>query len=135
MTHGFQEVARAIARIREARLYKQAGYSTFEAYCEERLGMSRRRGDYLASAHFTIKSLPENLRKFVRSQAETQAISRIPEENRGAVLKQVAASGPVTVKAIRAVAAGKVIDVEPEREAQQTRHCPTCTCLMTSINS
>lgn len=128
MTQGFQEVARAIARIREARLYKQAGYSTFEAYCVERLGMSRRSGDYLASAHFTIESLPDKLRKFVRSRAETRAISRVPEEHRGTVLKQVADAGPVTAKAILAAAAGKVIDVEPAKEAKQTRHCLTCTC-------
>lgn len=117
MVRGFQDVARAIARIREARLYTEAGYETFDAYCEDRMGITRKRGDQLASAHFTIQSLPKRLATIVGNEAKARAITAIPETQRVAVLDHAIASGePLTAKSIRAATSArqpppKVIDV------------------------
>jgi hypothetical protein len=141
LIRGFQDVARALARIREARLYTEAGYDSFAAYCEDRMGISRQRGDQFANAHFTIKSLPKKLATIVASEAKARAISLVSENKRAEVLTRIVESGePVTAGGIKAAIKPEelkprerkkpvVIDVQPEpKKASTVKHCPTCTC-------
>lgn len=46
----FVEVGNALLAIRDARLYRATGYSSFEAYCKDRWGMSRFRAYQLIDA-------------------------------------------------------------------------------------
>jgi hypothetical protein len=53
----FIEVGRALAEIRDSRLYRQA-HSTFEAYCRERWGFGRTRAHRLIEAADVVAMLP-----------------------------------------------------------------------------
>lgn len=52
----FREAGEALEKIRDARLYRQ-GHRTFEAYCEARWGMSRRRAYQLIEAAAIVREL------------------------------------------------------------------------------
>ena len=54
----FLEVGEALARIKESRSYKAAGYATFEACCRERFGWSRQHGYRVIAAATQARSLP-----------------------------------------------------------------------------
>jgi hypothetical protein len=51
------ETGRALAKIRDEKLYRGASYRTFEAYCRGRWGFSRQRADQLIGAAETAKHL------------------------------------------------------------------------------
>ncbi len=55
----FQRAGQLLAEVRDSKLYKDAGYSTFEAYIEQRWHMSRRRAYLLISAAITVAGLAE----------------------------------------------------------------------------
>jgi hypothetical protein len=46
----FVEVGRALMEIRDRRLYREQGFSTFEVYCRKRWNFSRQRGHQLITA-------------------------------------------------------------------------------------
>lgn len=131
---GFK-VAEYLREVRDDKLYVKE-YSSFEEFCLEEFGWKRSQAYALAAWAEIKRSLPSAIADSVRTESQARALVSVPKESRAAVLEQVAAAGPITAKAIRAVAVGKAIDIEPGRESQQTRHCPTCTCPMTtSTNS
>ncbi len=56
----FVNVGRALLAIRERGLYKEAGYTTFEAYCREKYDVGRRHAYYLMSGAIVVQELSTN---------------------------------------------------------------------------
>jgi site-specific DNA-methyltransferase (adenine-specific) len=53
----FIRVGSALAEIKKDRLYRQVGFSTFEAYCRQRLGLGRQHGYRLVTAAALVEDL------------------------------------------------------------------------------
>jgi len=69
------DAAEALRRIRDDRLYKQAGFTSFDAYTRERLGMGRERADQIINAGAIVAELPT---KVGSSLTERQARALAP---------------------------------------------------------
>ena len=85
----------AIWEIRERKLYKP-DYKTFEEYCKERWGWSRRHCDQVASASRIIQLLPDaKTRTAVPiSRAAATELGKVPEEERPAVIAEASKATP-----------------------------------------
>mgnify|MGYP001576459129 CR=1 FL=1 len=128
----FRDVGRALAGVRDARLYR-ATHATFEDYCRERWGWSRQRGYQLMAAAEAIAGLPLECQPAVDSERAARELAKVEPEKRAGVLAQVAAAGPVTARAIKAAAQPKPAPAErtkpmpppdhpdPVREDAETR--------------
>jgi hypothetical protein len=97
----------ALARIRDNRLYRES-YRTFEVYCQEKWGWHRRYSDRLIEAAEVSEMSPIGLKPTTECQA--RAIAGVPAADRERVLRDAAASGPVTAASI--AKAAKVIDLD-----------------------
>lgn len=109
----FIEVGRALARIRDGRLYVQAGFKTFEDYCRQRWDMSGSRAYQLidASSFSTIvESKPS-------SESQVRPLLKLPEPDRAKAWEDAVATAPdgkVTAKHVAKVVSGMVGKKEPE---------------------
>lgn len=99
----FCEVAEALLKIRDARLYRST-HATFEAYCKERWNLGRSYVNKLIQAVEVVKSLPDDLATIVTNEGQARELAKVPEASRAEVLKEAAGAGPVTAKAIKAAA-------------------------------
>lgn len=101
---GADEVAKALASIRDERLYR-ADFPTFEAYCRERWGMSRTHADRQIVAAEVAEALAPIGAKVPESQARELADLRDNPEKLREVYTQAqeATEGNVTAAAIREV--------------------------------
>ena len=110
----FCEVGDALLKIRDARLYR-ASHSSFEAYCREKWGMTRRRADQLIEASAVVIGLAsENNCSQLVTESQARELAKVPEDARAEVLKEAAQASPVTAKAIKAAAQKR--NVEPNDE-------------------
>ena len=55
---GLLDAARGLGDIRDGRLYKAAGFTSFDTYTRDRLGMSRDRADQIIAAGSVVAELP-----------------------------------------------------------------------------
>ena len=100
----FCEVGDALLKIRDARLYR-ASHASFEDYCREKWGMTRRRADQLIEASAVVIGLAsENHGSQITTERQARELAKVPESSRAEVLKQAAEAGPVTAKAIKEAA-------------------------------
>lgn len=117
----FCEVGDALLKIRDARLYR-ASHASFEAYCREKLGMTRRRADQLIEASAVVIGLAsENNCSQLVTESQARELAKVPEQARAEVLKEAAQSGPVTAKAIKAAAEKR--KVEPDGDEPPRVQC------------
>lgn len=122
----FVDVGQALTRIRDGELYK-AEHRTFEAYCSERWGFSRRRAYQFMEASEVV----ENVQKFTQSPPTTEshaaplaklALAEQPKAWAEAV--KTAPDGHVTAKHVAAVVAERMPKEEP-RTLQPTPEAAT----------
>ncbi len=97
------EVAAALADIREQRQYLEAGFKTFEEYCQERWNFSRQ---YAASL-IQAKEVVENVREQVNKSVDTLStrVDKLPENEKQArairqATKEPAVQAEVWAKAV-----------------------------------
>lgn len=119
--HGLQtfvEVGEALAKIRDARLYKE-DYDTFEAYLSERWGLSRKRGYDLISASRTAVSVSQICDTPPTTESHAAALSGLPADEAADVMRKAhdATDGKVTAKAIKE-ARKPAPEPEPEPEPE-----------------
>lgn len=101
----FAGVGRALLAIRDERLYREAGYETFEAYCQERWGIERRRAYQLMEA----AAVAENVKNFShfpqpRVESHVAALARLgPEQQAQAwqMAVETAPNGKVTAAHVK----------------------------------
>jgi hypothetical protein len=88
------QVGEALTKIRDTKLYREK-YETFEAYCEEVWGWSKKHAYHLIASAPIGKSNP-----LLTSANAAKALSKVPVPQRAAVVAQAASSGAVTAKSI-----------------------------------
>lgn len=74
----FYEVGSALAEIRDSRLYR-ISYATFEDYCQERWGMSRRRGYELIAAAAVVENVRNCAHDEPANEAQARELSKLDE--------------------------------------------------------
>ena len=120
--HTFVVVGRALAHIRDSRLYRE-GYATFEGYCEQRWQLSRSRAYALMGAadltdgmsRIQDTPLPVNEGQAAELRGLEPAVA-------AEVMQAAAESGPVTAKTI--AKARKAIAPKPAKPARHA--CDLC---------
>lgn len=105
----FVEVGRALARIRDGRLYSPGGFETFEHYCQERWDMGRAHAYRLIDAAAVVENVSRGRQgKLTPPTAERQAreLARLPPNEQPetwAEAVKTAPAGKVTAKHVAAV--------------------------------
>lgn len=121
----FVEVGGALAAIRDGRLYR-ASHGTFEDYCRERWGFSKRRANQLVEAAEVVAELgtivPTDT-SAITNEGQARALAPVVREHgpefAAEVLQQAAEVG-LTAKSIQETAARAVATrVQAERQRQQ----------------
>lgn len=108
---GFKEVGNALLKIRDGKLYRQE-HETFEAYCDSRWSMTRRRAYQIMESSEAVQSLPPGLCTIVHKEGPARELAKVPAAQRANVVEVAAAAGPVTARSIKQAAA-KVVDPSP----------------------
>lgn len=125
----FLEVGRALAAIRDSKLYRE-GFKTFEAYCSERWGYEKRYSHYLANASETavrIQQIAESkpdlgtiVHKLCESEGRLRELADVSDKDLPKVLRKLAKSDePVTAKAIKKAVSEVLPPPEPERKVAE----------------
>jgi hypothetical protein len=78
----------AFSEICERRLYRLAGFSTFEQYCSDTWGLTPQRVRQLAEAGSVVRELPEAATMTERAVRE---VAKVPRERRAEVLERASA--------------------------------------------
>lgn len=74
------EVAAALADIREQKQYREAGFKTFEDYCETRWNFARRYADRLIEGIKVVENLSPTGLKSPETERQTRAIREVTKE-------------------------------------------------------
>lgn len=110
----FHDVGRALAEVRDSRLYRD-GYGTFEEYCDQRWQLSDRRARQLMEAAEIGTMVP------VENERQARELARVPERQRAEVWRETVerTSGKPTAAAIRETFRSSTpapLPAPPERE-------------------
>lgn len=119
----FVDVGNALLTIRDERLYR-ADYATFEDYCEERWGLTRRRAYQLMDAAGAVSTMVHTGLPAPENERQARELGRVPEDQRAEVWQQTIdnTDGKPTAAAIRETYQPKpepVADPLPEPIAEQ----------------
>lgn len=96
----FVEVGSALMSIREGRLYR-VEYSTFEDYCRERWGMTRKRAYDLMGAAETVELMSPIGDILPANEGQARELSGLDPETAAEVMDLAAESGKITAASIR----------------------------------
>jgi len=96
----FVRVGRALAAVKDEKLYL-LDCLTFEAYCQERWGFNRQRGDNIIRASTIADSMPQNLSHHLSSDTQALKLAAVPVEDRPTVLADAMATSKRTTAALR----------------------------------
>jgi hypothetical protein len=78
----FVLVGQALLEIRRRRLYREAGYGDFDAYCRERWGWKRARADQMIRAAETVALLDTTVSSPPANEAQARELARIEDPER-----------------------------------------------------
>ncbi len=100
----FVEVGRALLAVRDGRLYR-AEYGTFEAYCDQRWGMSDSRARQLCIAAETVTTVTVDGGQLPANEAQARALAMVPERERAEVWHEAVqrSHGKPTASTIRLI--------------------------------
>lgn len=113
---GVAAIGQALTEIKEDKLYRAAGYKTFEEYCQQRWGISRSYAHRQIEAAQVIDLLPMGNKISERQARELVPLKDRPEEAEAAYEAAVkSTNGKPTAKAIKAEVE-KVTTPKPEPE-------------------
>lgn len=117
---GFQIAARALVEIRDNRLYREAGYTSFDTYCRERRGMRRDMADKLIAASGVVNDLHTNgMESLPTSERQARPLAKLPTaQDRSEAWQEAvetAPNGKVTAKHVEQVVRARV---EPTQQQE-----------------
>lgn len=99
----FQEVGSALAYIKSHKLYRD-GYTTFEAYCQERWGMTKSRANQLTSAAKLAGEIETATAVSLPNERTAREVARVPAAQRAEVVKEAANTGTLNGPGVRRIA-------------------------------
>lgn len=114
----FVEVGDALAEVRDLRLY-QASHDTFEAYCDERWGLSRKRAYDLIGASEVVGALsPIGDTPMPTNESQARALRPLKDEpeQMAEAMKKASATGKPTAAAIGQAVNDLVASTERKRQ-------------------
>ncbi len=122
----FVEVGNALAAIRDGRVYKQAGFTTFETYCKERWGWTRRYVDRnIAASAFAERLGPAGPQP--ECEKHVRPLTRLPATEQADAWREAvetAPDGKVTARHVAEVVKRRLPEppavVEPEHVDEPT---------------
>ena len=122
----FVEVGNALARIRDARLYR-AEFATFEDYCQTRWSLSRRHVNRLIAANDVVEDLGPMGPK-PETERQTRPLVAVPKEERAEVWQEVVATAPVDAKTSKPKITAKHVEkvVEQSKKMVDTPDSGEC---------
>jgi hypothetical protein len=125
----FLEVGAALAAVRDGRLYR-ADYGTFEAYCQERWGMTRRNANHLIGAVEVVETLGTTVPK-PTSERQARALGKVPEAERAEVWQEAheRSGGKPTAKLIEQLARERSQDATPPQGEPEFDPSPVSVAL------
>lgn len=101
----FVETGLALARIHDRRLYREAGYKTFEKYCQERWGFTRQRAHQLSRGAVLVAELSTLVNTILpTSEAQTRPLIGLSVNDAGSTWMcavDMAGDKPVTGRIVR----------------------------------
>ena len=92
----FFMVGSALAEIKRKEFYRAKGFDDFAAYCES-IGYSKRHCNQLIADADVVNSLPEDLRKLIRSEQSARALSMLPPQLQLEVVVKAAEAGKPSI--------------------------------------
>jgi len=102
----FMEVGEALLSIKERRLYREAGFDTFDAYCRKRWGFGKRRANQVLAAAEVGTMVPGLNERQARALAPIRHDPELMRE----VVEQALADGTITGRVL-----AKIVAEEEER--------------------
>src|SRR5207245_205932 len=115
----FIEVGNALAEIRDRRLYKDQGFSSFEDYCQERWGWSRVRAhQYIGAAE--VAGLLTNVNT-PKNEAQARELVGLTPEQVEEVAERVDFKNATAADVKAAVAEVRADELTPEEETEVAR--------------
>ena len=84
----FYRAGKALAQLRERRLYRST-HKTFEAYCQERFGFTRRHSDYLIAGAVVVENLQQTRTIHSQNQETNENLSTTPAQILPTKLEQI----------------------------------------------
>lgn len=125
----FVEVGQALARIRDARLYRET-HDTFEDYCQERWQMTRKRAyDLIAAEQVTTALSPNGDTPSNEAQARELAPLRDEPERMTEAWQQATATAAAEGRQVTAADVRRVVrqpEISTTKQEPEYTHCPTC---------
>ena len=120
----FVEVGRALAEIRDLRLYKRE-YGGFAEYCQAKWGWNKSYAYYMIDSAEVVKSLPEKVSTLVDTETAARELGKAPPEQRAGIIEAVVAEGtPVTAAAIKRHLPPPMVRSEPKGSGAATKPPP-----------
>jgi hypothetical protein len=98
----FVEVGRALSAIRDGHLYL-TGHATFEDYCQDRWGLSRKRAYDMMSAAQGVSQICDTDLPLPTRESQARELARVPKEQRAEVWRETVerTNGKPTAAAVR----------------------------------
>src|SRR5687768_13205628 len=113
----FYEVGTALAEIRDSRLYR-IKYATFEDYCQEKWGMSRRRGYELIAAAAVVENVRNSAQIAPSNEAQANEMSRLDE---------------IAQQAVWDIAVGTAVKGDDDRPLVTAAHVKSVVSVLTEV--
>lgn len=112
----FVEVGQALARIRDERLFREDGYTSFDDYCQARWAMRKTYASMLIGASEVAQEFTN-----VNNEGQARALRRVPQPQRVEVMEQVVERAE---QEQRPVSAALIEEVAGKKEAKpKCQHC------------
>lgn len=119
----FVAVGRALTRIRVAKLYRSAGYSSFETYCQDRWGYQKSRAYQLIEAAGVVETV-HNCGNAPTNEAQARELGKLPSGDQVGAWEEIlrtAPNGVITAKLVKSVVAKRLpVNPPPGPNAQGT---------------
>lgn len=127
----FIEVGTALIGVRNDRQYREAGYATFDAYCEEKWQLSYRHVNRVIEAAQVVERLRElgPIGPIPANEGQVRALGGLEPQQAAQVMAEAASAGLVTAASIK-TARDKVAP-QPEPVAKVTETTKTETYVNT----
>ena len=120
----FVEVGRALAEIRDLRLYKRE-YGGFAEYCEKKWGWSKPYCTQLITAAAVVESLPADKVVAIATESQARELAKIQPAQRAGVVQAIVDAGEkMTAAAIKRHLPPPMVRSEPKGSGTATKSPP-----------
>ena len=127
----FVEVGNALARIRDARLYR-AEFATFEDYCDKKWSLTRQYVNRIVAAAEVVADIEsaemETIVSKPANEAQAKPLASVRKEDRAEVWQQVVATAPVDARTAKPKITAKHVEkvVEQAKKMVDTPDSGEC---------